>query len=425
MALFLIVIVTVNNVGAVTIQNDTVTTRKEVKGKLTLGGYGEAVMTRNFYSDNYKLYSSADTYKNDPSHGRFDLPHVTFMVGYEFGNGWRVNAEIEFEHGGPGTAVEIEAEETGEYESEVERGGEVNLEQFWIEKTFNEALNLRMGHIIIPVGRTNQFHLPTEFFTVYRPEGESTIMPCTWHQTGVSLWGFLNKNWRYEVLFTAGLDADLFGSQQWVADGATSPYEFKIANSYAGALRIDNYSVKGLRLGLSGYVGKSAGNSLKHEKYKDFDGIVMIGAFDFDYKGYNWIVRGNFDYGHLSDSRKISEANRSMSTYSPSPRTNVGSAAIATSIEAGYNIFSHFSKLKDQQLYIFGRYDYYDTMYKTDKRILDQECWSRQVVSVGLNYFPIKNVVLKAEYTNRILKSQYNNEPSISLGVAYAGLFTK
>ena len=27
------------------------------------------------------------------------------------------------------------------------------------------------------------------FFGVYRPEGENTIMPCTWHETGVSVWG--------------------------------------------------------------------------------------------------------------------------------------------------------------------------------------------------------------------------------------------
>ena len=44
--------------------------------RLTVGGYGEAVMTRNFFSDNYLRYISPDKYKNDKSHGRFDLPHV-------------------------------------------------------------------------------------------------------------------------------------------------------------------------------------------------------------------------------------------------------------------------------------------------------------------------------------------------------------
>ena len=37
------------------------------KSKLTLGGYGEAVMTRNFYSDNINRYSKAEDYKDAKS----------------------------------------------------------------------------------------------------------------------------------------------------------------------------------------------------------------------------------------------------------------------------------------------------------------------------------------------------------------------
>ena len=32
-------------------------------------------------------------------------------------------------------------------------------------------------------------------------------------------------------------------------------------------------------------------------------------------------------------------------------------------------------------------------------------------------------IVIKAEYSKRFLKSQYNDEPSISLGVTYTGDF--
>ena len=168
--------------------------------RLTVGGYGEAVMTRNFFSDNYLRYISPDKYKNDKSHGRFDLPHVVIYLGYDFGRGWSMGTEIEFEHGGTESAFETEFEEGGEYESEIERGGEVALEQFWLQKSFSPAFNLRLGHMIVPVGGTNQHHMPTEFFGVYRPEGENTILPCTWHETGISLWGRAG-DWRYEVMF--------------------------------------------------------------------------------------------------------------------------------------------------------------------------------------------------------------------------------
>ena len=49
----------------------------------------------------------------------------------------------------------------------------------------------------------------------------------------------------------------------------------------------------------------------------------------------------------------------------------------------------------------------------------------KQRMAVGLNYYPMKDIVVKAEYSKRFLKSQYNNEPSFSLGIAYAGFFIK
>lgn len=394
------------------------------KSRLSLGGYGEAVMSRHFYSDNFKRYTNADQFKDADSYGRFDLPHVVINIGYDFGHGWTMGSEIEFEHGGSESAVEIEEEETGEYETEVERGGEVALEQFWIQKSWSRALNLRMGHIIVPVGLTNMHHMPNEFFTVYRPEGESSILPCTWHQTGISLWG-RTSDWRYEAQFIAGLEADLFGSQNWIKKSSASPYEFDVANKYAAVLRLDNYSVAGLRMGLSGYFGRTAGNSLKAFKYSDIKGDLLIGAFDFTYNDHNWIIRGCADYGHLSDSQEISKINRTLGKGSVSPQTQVASAAYCLGIEAGYDLFALSAKMRQegQQLYLFGRYDSYDSMYKTEGAIVDNPCWSRQVYTVGLNYKPLAEITVKAEYAYRQLKSQFNDEPTLSLGVTYAGWF--
>ena len=70
------------------------------KQRLTIGGYGEAVYTRNFYSDNMFRYSHAERYKDAKGHGRVDLPHVVVNLGYDFGKGWSMGTEIEFEHGG-------------------------------------------------------------------------------------------------------------------------------------------------------------------------------------------------------------------------------------------------------------------------------------------------------------------------------------
>ena len=236
--------------------------------RLTIGGYGEAVYTRNFYSDNMFRYSHAERYKDAKGHGRVDLPHVVVNLGYDFGKGWSMGTEIEFEHGGSEVAVEIEAEETGEFEHEIERGGEVALEQFWLQKSFGKGFNIRMGHIVVPVGQTNNAHLPTQFFTCYRPEGEFNILPCTWHETGISLWGKLG-NWRYEAIVVPALNSNMFNNANWVKNGSASGYEFRVANHLAGALRIDNYSIPNFHWGVSGYVGNTFNNDIVTNEFSE------------------------------------------------------------------------------------------------------------------------------------------------------------
>lgn len=392
--------------------------------RLTIGGYGEVTMSRHFYSDSWKRYSAPTFYSDADSYGRFDIPHAVFFVGHDFGNGWTFGSEIEFEHGGLEVAIEIEEEETGEYETEVENGGEVILEQFWINKRWSNALNLKMGHLIVPVGQTNKYHMPNEYFGVFRPEGESTIMPCAWHETGVSLWGRVG-DWDYEVMFVSGLDSERFNSQNWIAGSAGSPYEFDIANSYAGAFRIDNRSIRNLTMGVSGYVGNSAANSLKSMYSDDVKGTIALFAFDFDYRTSNFIARGNFDYGTLSDSYEITTGNNNASIYSISARQPVASAAIVYGGELGYNILSLFGNLKnkDAKLFAFGRYEFYDSMYKTEGSVTDVKYCANTCISGGINYSPIKEVTIKAEYMTRQLVAPYNNENTLMLGITYTGLF--
>ncbi|MDR1793412.1 MAG: hypothetical protein LBR36_08270 [Bacteroidales bacterium] len=408
-------------------ENDTtITTSHASKGRLQLGGYGEITMHRFFYSNEFTRYAYPEQYKNVPSRGQFDLPHVVFTVAYDFGKGWKMSAEVEFEHGGTGTTIEIEEEEFGEYEQEVEKGGEIALEQFWLEKSFAKWANLRIGHIIVPIGLTNQFHLPTEFFSVLRPEEENTILPLTWHETGVSFWGRAAA-WRYELQFLAGLDAERFSNSGWIKDGAVSPYEFSLGNSYALAARVDNYSVKGLRMAVSGYYGHSAANSLKSDRYKDITGRVMIGSFDACYKDYGVLTDISVVYGHLTDSKAISIANKNMPKGSPSPRTNVASDALSFAFNVGYDIFHTIKKLhqREMKFYLFAHFGYVNSMFATAEGISKEARFDRHIVSGGINFYPIKNLVIKAEFASRMFFNlPYNTENTFSIGAAYSGMFT-
>ncbi|MDE6100715.1 MAG: hypothetical protein K2G01_06685 [Paramuribaculum sp.] len=398
--------------------------------RFQVGGYGEAVYSYNFFSDAWNRYKTPETIastKND-RHGRVDLPHVVIFLGYDFGKGWSMGTEIEFEHGGTESAVEMEDDEGGEYESEVERGGEVALEQFWLQKRFTNALNLRVGHMIVPVGGTNAHHMPTEFFGVYRPAGDNTIIPCTWHETGISVFGTAG-DWSYEAMLVPGLDSDRFGREGWAADAAGSPYEFKIANAMAGAFRIDNRSVKGLRLSVSGYAGNTFSNTLSHpnQTWDDVKGTLSIGAFDFAYSGHGVIARGGVIYGHLTNSDQITIYNKKLRADSPSPKTNVASDAISAGVEIGYDIFNGMNarSTAGQRFYIFSRWDYYDSMFKTAGGVLKYDWCGRNRIAAGVNWYPIKQVVVKGEYSIGLMRSPFNNEPSVSVGVAYAGFFTR
>lgn len=412
--------------SAQTVAADSV--MQHVNGKrLSVGGYGEVAMSRNFYSDHVSRYSLADEHKNDPSHGRFDIPHAVIYLGYDFGKGWTMGTEIEFEHGGVGMAYEKEDEEGGEWEQEVEKGGEVELEQFWIQKSFGRWANIKAGHIVVPVGLNNAYHEPLNFFTVYRPEGENTVLPSTWHQTGISFWG-KTKGWRYELQFLAGLNSDNFTNTGWIKKGPGTPTEGEIATKYGTALRIDNYCIKGLRIGLSGYYGHAIGNSYPNNKdgaESKYKGVVAIGAIDFTYNNYNWIVRGQADYGYLSDAKQLKYFTNRLNGLSPFHHSAfVSKNAFAYGIEAGYNVFSQIEKLRqdNQKLYLFGRYEHYNP-YASKTKNTSYDYTNVQRMAVGINYYPVKQIVVKAEYSHRFLKSQYNNEPAINIGVAYEGWF--
>ena len=405
---------------------DSVRQQKKVS-RLSVGGYGEANFTRNYFSDHVSRYSQPEAHKDDPSHGRFDIPHAVIYLGYDFGKGWSFGTEIEFEHGGAGIAYEKEDEEGGEWEQETEKGGEVELEQFWLQKSFAPWANIRVGHIVVPVGLNNAHHEPLSYFTVYRPEGENTIMPSTWHQTGVSFWGRY-KDFRYEAQFLAGLNADQFTNVGWIHKGHKSPMEFDVANKYGAALRIDNYSVAGLRIGLSGYYGHSIGNTYPNDANgagATYKGKVAIGSVDFTYDAHNWIVRGQADYGYLGNAGELKYMYNRLNSKSPYKHSAfVSSNAYAIGIEAGYNIFSQIQPLrqKGERLYLFGRYEAYNPYAsKTNGVSYDYTEVKRMVV--GVNYHPIRQIVIKGEYSKRFLKSLYNDEPSVSIGVAYEGFF--
>jgi hypothetical protein len=184
-----------------------------------------------------------------------------------------------------------------------------------------------------------------------------------------------------------------------------------------------------MRIGLSGYYGHSIGNTYPNDANgtgATYHGAVAIGCIDFTYDAHNWIVRGQADYGYVGDTDKLNTIKdaKAHASNSPVKSAMIGKNAVAMGIEAGYDVFSQIEKLRldKQKLYVFGRYEYYDSYIPAkNKEMFDYTNVHR--IAVGLNYYPIPQIAIKADYSLRKLKTPYNNEPSLNIGVAYEGFF--
>ena len=375
----------------------------------------------------------------DKHRNTISIPRFVLALDYKFNSKWILGAEIEFESGGTGTAYELENTENGEYETEVEKGGEVAIEQFHITRLIVPQFNIRAGHVIVPVGLTNAHHEPINFFGTYRPEGETTILPSTWHENGLEFFGSFGKGYAsfdYQAMIVAGLNANGFDRNTWIASGKQGIFEEDNFTSPGYVARLDYKGVPGLRIGASFYYCADAGsNSDKADTYSSTGKIpVRIYTADAQYRNKYVIARANMVYGNLGNSAKLSEANTKLSNKSPYSRiTPIAKNVVSYAAEAGLNISAFFKgNKKVPVIYPFARYEYYNPQEKGEaSQIMEKRC-QVSMWTAGLNWYALPNLVVKADYTTRQIGTnkvfgtgKYNSENEFSIGIAYIGWFVK
>lgn len=402
--------------------------------KFRFGSYAEAVAAFKDYGINrFQADGASREHRNTIS-----IPRFTLGIDYKFTPKWILGAEIEFEAGGTGMAVELENNENGEYETEIEKGGEVALEQLHITRLIIPEFNVRVGHQVIPVGLTNAHHEPINFFGTTRPESQTSMIPSTWHATGITVFGTFGKGYGvfdYEAMVVAGLNANGFDRDEWVAGGKQGFFEDDNFTSPGYVARLDWRGVPGLRTGVSFYYCNNAGaNADKSQTYSQYGKIpVEIFTWDAQYKNKYLTARADLTYGHIGNTKALNERNNRLPGASPYSRlTPVAKNTLSYGAELGFNFGNVFSIAGCPTLIPFGRYEYYNPQksvakpYTPDNR-LEVSKWM-----VGLNWFPLPNLVVKADYsmrqlgTNKVFgKGLYNSENEFSIGVAYVGWFFK
>ena len=403
--------------------------------QLRFGGYGEMLSRFMDYDSNRfsgTSYGSSRKHWNDIA-----IPRFVLAWDYKFSSRWLLGAEIEFESGGVGLETELENSENGEYETEMEKGGEVALEQLHITRLIHPAFNVRAGHLILPVGLTNAHHEPIHFFGTSRPEGETTNIPSTWHETGIEIFGTVGRGYgrfSYQALVVAGLNADGFGRDHWVADGRQGLFEADNFSSPAYVLRLDYQGVPGLRVGASVYYcGDAAANADKDYKYSAVGRVpVYIWSVDAQLRNRYLTARANLICGYMGHSAGVSSVTLSnKSNYHHGAMRKTARRALCYGAEAGVNLRALLPvQGKMPVLYPFVRYEYYNPQEQGEAGVtMDARCQVSKW-SAGINWFALPGLVVKADYATRQIgtrrifgSSKYNSENELAIGVAYVGWF--
>jgi hypothetical protein len=384
-----------------------------------IGGYGEML---------YSHYNYGPDQKSDPagsppdSRAIVDLPRLVLELETFLTRELWMEMELEYEHGGTGSAMELEYEEFGEFEFESEKGGEVVIEEFYLARSFGGGLNARLGHFIVPVGLINRSHMPHDYFTAVRPESEVALIPTTWHETGAAIFGTV-RGFSYEAQLVNGLDSSGFGSQNWVAGGHQARFEQAQATDLAVTGRLDYVGTSGVQVGVSGYYGNTTQNRPKPDM-EGIDGHVTIGEAHAVVERGGLVARGMALYGTLENADLISQRNGQLPGALEVPRTPVAAAAMLWYVEAGYDVLALFRPQSDLRLYPFGRYEYYNSMEDVDAGVFADPRFERRLVTAGINLFVTPRIVLKADYSHRTFgDDQINDEDTVSIALGFSGTF--
>lgn len=328
---------------------------------LSIGGYGEANY-RNIVSDKGTGKDSADMYR------------MVLYAGYKFTDKILFNSEIEFEHG------------------TTDANGQVSVEFAALDFFINPLANIRAGMVLVPMGFINQIHEPPFYFGNNRPEVERRIIPSTWSEIGAGLFGQITPELTYTTYVVNGLNAQGFGSGG-IRDGRQGGSQATAENfGYVARLDYTPDYLTGVTFGASGYVGDSGQDTnFAGQKVNAFTQLYE-GHVQWKYRGLEWRALGSV--GYIDDAGILSAARGQT----------IGSQSYGFYTEVGYDILPHIIKNTDQYLAPFFRYEQYDTLAKVPVGYADNENLDRQIYQVGLQYKPIPNVVIKADYRNFVAK---------------------
>ena len=270
-------------------------------------------------------------------------------------------------------------------------GGEVALEQAFLDYRLSDRVTLRSGLVLVPIGIINEVHEPPTFNGVDRPAFDTDVIPTTWRELGVGILGNLpgiTEGLSYRLYLMNGLKASGFSDAEGIRDGRQEGREASFANpSFTGRLE---WVRPGLRVGGSfWYGGTTAGDSLLGTG--TFTAPMALLSADARYE------RGAFSARAVIATIHVSDADTINALYG----TAVGSRIAGGYVEAGYNILRHLAPKSKQRLTAFARHERYDTQAEVPAGTARDRAFARRITTFGLTFKPTWNTAFKGDYEVR------------------------
>ncbi|MFS4494544.1 hypothetical protein [Maribacter sp. 2308TA10-17] len=350
--------------------------------RLLSGNYASAV-TVSAYAE--ILYNQPEA-----DNGELDVQRMVLLFGYRFNEKTQFITEVELEH-----------------------VNEVFIEQAFVNYAVGSNVSLRGGLMLVPMGIVNEFHEPTTFNGTERPAMDNAIVPTTWREIGIGAAGRFNDiSLGYQVYVFNG-----FKSTEANGEGGLSGF-LKGSNGLRGgrqkaiqstvdsptlSAKLDYYGIPGLRLGLSGYFGKTQATDDIEEIEGANIGVSMLGL-DARYAYQRFTARGQFVHASLSDT----------DLYNTATGRDLGSALQGFYVEGAYNLLP---MTKKQKLFAFARYEKFNTHADTAGDLIANDAYDRTDVTTGLTYHIAPGVVVKGDYQFRSNASDVDTKDRLNFGI--------
>ncbi len=305
-------------------------------------------------------------------------------------------------------ASELEVEHTVVSSSDQ---GEIEVEQLYVEHRLNDTYGLRGGLLLMPIGLLNNNHEPTAYYGVERNFVETAIIPSTWREGGVQLFGEHGNG----VSWSAGLSTG-FDLSKWDAtseEGRQSPLgsihqELQLAKAHDIAVfgNVDWRGIPGLRLGMSAFSG---GASQAQSGFPSTSARVTLYDVHAQWTPGPWDLSALWTQGHISGAGAFNTTIAGSPT--PVPKRIDGWYA-----QAAYR----WQLAGDYTLAPFARYERFNTGRGFDglPMGIDPGAYGTEAVrTVGVNFQLNPEVVLKADLQRFHLDS---SQDRWDLGLGYS-----